>query len=183
MKKVIYLVAVIFMTIIVISCAKKQENKTTNTSPTAQLKKPGGSIELSFRAGHDAGALCTLPYQGDFMPVTGSWIHIPCIGNGSNCGWVIKITTNVFYGSVVYNTTYPVIVLLPEGEGMSETEFEMPARSLLMQDSTSATSIGVSETDSGVWINLAEQVWERIDSTHYRLSIGIEFDTIPEYLP
>jgi hypothetical protein len=109
-------------------------------------------------------------------------IHIPCIGRGENCNWGVSITLNVSADSVERNILYPVIVTLPEDEGRSEMSLPMPARSFLMQDSISATAIGVSDLDTGTWLNMPDQTWTRIDSTHYSLTTGIEFDTIPEYL-
>lgn len=185
MKKTIYLLAFIFMTVIVFSCAKKLDNNTKlRSSLTGQLKVQGGwTVRVTFKAGHDAGALCMVPYQGDFMATLGNWVHIPCVGSGTNCTWTVGYTTNVSYDSVEYNTTYAATATLSEYDKRSEAEFVMPARSLLMQDSTTATSIGVSESDIGIWINVSEQTWNRIDSTHYGLDNGIEFDTIPKYLP
>ncbi len=185
MKKSIYLVAVIIMTIVVYSCAKKQDNySTTDASQTGQLKTQRGVFfELTFKAGHDAGALCAVPYLGDAF-LTGAWRHIPCVGDGTNCEWTFGFSTNATsFGTIKYKTIYSAIAVLSEHDGRGEEEFVMPARSLLMQDTTSATSIGVSESDKGLWVNVSEQTWERIDSTHYRLATGFEFDTIPLYLP
>ena len=185
MKKSVYLVAVIIMTIVVYSCAKKQDNySTADASQTGQLKtQRGWTINVSFKAGHNAGALCMVPYLGDAV-IAGAWRHIPCVGSGTNCDWTIGFSTNATYGTIKYNSIYSAIAILSEYDGRGEEEFVMPARSLLMQDTTSATSIGVSESDKGLlWINVSEQTWERIDSTHYQLATGIEFDTIPLYLP
>ncbi len=186
MKKSIYYISILLIPFMIFSCEKKGDNCTTpNLNEINQFKSIGGgfSIQVTFRAGHNGpDPQCLVPYLGDIMVTQGNYKHIPCVGKGTNCEWTIGLNIQSTYSSAEYNTTYATIVTLSDDEARSESQLVMPARSLLMQDSTSATSIGVSESDIGIWINLPEQTWERIDSTHYSLSYGIEFDSIPDYL-
>ena len=185
MKKVFYLAVIIFITVSVFSCTKVQENYATSKFPQPSFLKdePGGgiSISLEFKAGHDGvDTDCIFPYVGDVF-FNGAYHHVPCVGKGDNCTWTISISFDALPDPVILDTLYSGIVILSEGK--SEKNLPMPARSFLMEkDLTSGTAIGVSVSDTGTWINMPEQSWVRIDSTHYSLSTGCEFDTIPEYI-
>ena len=64
-------------------------------------------------------------------------------------------------------------------QGINYDTIHMPSKNFIMQDSTTAIETSINESEDGFFINMPNQAWLKIDSTHFLLPLGIEFDTIP----
>lgn len=185
MKKLMFCLFVAILTF-TISCSKERNTGLSKESPFSDydLKKDGWisvNVSVSFKAGHDAGELCQIPFVGDlYDPSTYSWFHMPCWGEGENCTWTIGIQIgSTGNPPVSYDTIYPVIATFPYG--ICDSILLMPARSFFISDSASATAINVSALDDGDWINVPAQTLNRIDSIHYAFSYGAKISQSPDF--
>jgi len=168
MKKLFYLCIAISVIFTFTNCSKDHKINTEPSSNYSDTFKEGikFGLSVSFKSGHESGALCYVPYQGDIWDaVSMSYFHFPCIGRGDDCTWSIAIGRGALEGP----SEEPVVATFKETIGLDT--LHMPALSFLFTDSITATAIGVDENDVGTWINMPSQTWIKIDSINYLLPI------------
>lgn len=130
---------------------------------TFAARKVGGEVSCKFKAGHpSAGCSGDIP-----LSILGLyWIHVPCVGDGSDCEWETKITIGRLASEPIDpNTPYNDGKLYFYNGDYNESHFSITSKSFYLED-------------ENLYVNVPGQLIEKYVDYQYSLS-GVTFTTAP----